>query len=460
MTTRIERDSLGEIAVPADALYGAQTQRAVENFPISGRRPTRRFLYALALVKRSCACANSELGLLDDEAFGAVRRGCEEVMAGLLDDQFPIDVYQTGSGTSTNMNANEVIATRATQILGGERRIHPNDDVNRGQSSNDVIPTVLHVATATEIDSALIPALHALAQALRAKATEFADVVKSGRTHLMDATPVTLGQEFGAWASQVENGAARAARARDALLPLALGGTAVGTGLNRPPEFPRIAIDYLVQATGLPFREAADHFEAQGAQDAIVEAHGHLSTIAVSLAKIANDLRLLASGPRTGLAEIGLPAVQPGSSIMPGKVNPVLCEMVAMVAARVFGNHTTVTVAGAGGHLELNTYLPLLADVALESTGLLANAARTFAERCVVGIEAHPDRIGSLVERNLMLATALAPEIGYDAAAEIAKEALRSDRSVREVAIERSGLTPDRLEVLLDPRRMLAPEPE
>jgi fumarate hydratase class II len=351
------------------------------------------------------------------------------------------------------MNANEVIARRASGFLG--RPVHPNDDVNKSQSSNDVIPTSLHVAGARAIEEALIPALEHLAGALRAKSVAFADVVKSGRTHLMDATPVTLGQEFGGWATQAAYGADRARRARDALLELALGGTAVGTGLNRPQEFPGVAIHYLVQATGLSFREAGDHFEAQGAQDGVVEAHGLLATIATSLCKIANDVRLLASGPRTGLAEIRLPATQPGSSIMPGKVNPVMSEMVAMVAARVIGNRTTVSMAGAGGHLELNTYLPLLAHVLLESIDLLANAARTFTDRCVTGIEANPSRIGALVERNLMLATALAPEIGYDAAAEIAKEADRSDRSVREVA-EEKGIA--NLDALLDPRRMLGPQ--
>ena len=420
----------------------------------------RRFIRALGIVKRSAACANAELGELDDEVFGAIRRAAEEVMEGRWDDQFVVDVFQTGSGTSTNMNANEVIANRAIQILGGEvgsKQVHPNDHVNRSQSSNDVIPTTLHVAGATAIEEDLIPALKQLAGALGAKADELADLVKSGRTHLMDATPITLGQEMSGYATQARKAVERAGRARDALLELPLGGTAVGTGLNCPPEFPRIARHYIIQATGITFVEAENHFEAQAARDGLVEAHGQLDAIAASFTKIANDLRLLGSGPRAGLAEITLPTLQPGSSIMPGKVNPVLCETLTQVAARVLGNQTTIAVCGMSGQFELNTFMPLMGFTFLESVSLLAAGARTFAARCVAGIEANRDRLKALVERNLSLGTALAPEIGYDAAAKLAKEAFRTGRTVREVALEQGVLPEDQLDTLLDPRRMTHP---
>jgi fumarate hydratase class II len=436
--TRIERDSLGEMQVPADALWGASTQRAVENFPVSGERMPRRFLQALGLVKEAAAAANLALGVLDAGRAAAIRAAALEVASGALDAHFPVDVFQTGSGTSTNMNANEVIARRAGAGA------HPNDHVNASQSSNDVIPSALHVAARLAIEQDLLPALRALHAALARKARELDDVLKIGRTHLMDATPVRLGQEFGGWARQVELGVQRARAASEALAELALGGTAVGTGLNCPPGFVAAALARLGETTGLAFREAADHFEAQGARDAAVEASGALRVIAISLAKIAGDVRLLASGPRCGLGELALPALQPGSSIMPGKVNPVLCETVTLVAAQVVGNDAAVA-AGAmgGGLLELNVSLPLLARNLLESIRLLANAARLFAERCIDGIRADRARAEALVEGSLALVTALVPDIGYERAAAIAKEAFETGRSVREVCRARGVALPD-----------------
>ena len=453
---RIVIDSLGEVRVPAGAYYGAQTQRARENFPVSGRVLPRRFLEALGAIKSCAARANRELGQLDAELAEAIERAAEEVASGRLDDQFVVDVFQTGSGTSTHMNANEVIANRAGELLGdalGAGRVHPNDHVNRGQSSNDVMPSALHVAARLALTRDLLPALETLEAALLDRARAFDDVLKVGRTHLQDATPVRLGQEFAGWAAQVAHGRARASRAAEALRELALGGTAVGTGINAPAGFAARTVALLSERTGVEFVEAANHFEAQGARDAAVEASGALKTIACSLMKIANDLRLLSSGPRCGLGELSLPAVQPGSSIMPGKVNPVLCEAVAMVAARVVGNDTAITIGGLSGQLELNCFVPLIAHDLLESIALLANVTRPFAERCVLGVEAQRERAAALVEQSLAGATALAPEIGYDAAAEIAKQALARGRTVREVAAERSGLAPERLEALLDARR-------
>jgi len=461
MSTRIERDSLGEMRVPADALYGAQTQRAVENFPISGQRFPRRFIRALGLVKLGCARANHGMGRLDDRTFQVIEKAALEVVEGEHDDQFVIDIYQTGSGTSSNMNTNEVISNRAIQMLGGtlgSKEVHPNDHVNMGQSSNDVIPTAFHVACATALHEDLIPSLRALTASLQAKATEFKDIVKSGRTHLMDATPVTLGQEFGGYATQARKAVVRAEAARDALLELALGGTAVGTGLNRPVGFPEKAIAVIASETGLPFVEAPDHFEAQAARDGVVEAHGHLNTIAASLTKIANDIRWLGSGPRTGLYEIALPATQPGSSIMPGKVNPVMSEMLTQAAARVMGNHQAVTIGGMNGAFELNVYMPMMAYSFLESVMLLANGSRTFAERCVDGIVANKEIAEASVERNLSICTSLAPAIGYDAAASLAKEAFKTGRNVREVALEKGVLPEDELNRLLDPSTMVGPE--
>ncbi|MDP2308706.1 MAG: class II fumarate hydratase [Pseudomonadota bacterium] len=459
MRHRIEKDSLGDVRVSATAYWGAQTQRAIENFPISGQRMPRRFIQALGIVKRACAFTNEELGLLPVHVAEWVGAAAQEVADGEWDAQFPVDVFQTGSGTSTNMNANEVIANRAIELMGGvigsRDPVHPNDHVNMSQSSNDVIPTVLHVAAAVAIHEDLLPALRYLRGSLAAKAEAFDDVVKTGRTHLMDATPVRLGQEFAGWARQVELGIARAARARDALLELALGGTATGTGLNCPLAFPRKAIARISVDTGLPFVEAADHFEAQGAVDAVVEASGLLRTVAVSLVKIANDVRLLASGPRAGLAELQLPATQPGSSIMPGKVNPVMCEMLAMVGWQVIGNDTVVTLGAQGGSLELNTALPLLADNLLRSVALLANGSRTFAARAIDGIQADRERCAATLERNLALATALAPTLGYDKAAEIAKAAARTGGTVREAA---AGALPQaELDALLDPAVMTRP---
>jgi fumarate hydratase, class II len=463
MSHRIEKDSLGEMRVPSDALYGAQTQRAVENFPISGIRFPRRFIRSLGLVKRATARANLELGRLDERTFGAIEEAAGEVIEGSLDAHFPIDIFQTGSGTSTNMNANEVIANRAIQILGGEmgsKSVHPNDHVNMGQSSNDVIPTSIHVAGATAIHEDLIGALEHMASALDDKARGWDHIVKSGRTHLMDATPIRLGQEFSGYAAQVHNAVRRAKAARDALLELALGGTAVGTGINRPPSFPGRAIAHLRADTGLDFIEAPNHFEAQAARDGVVEAMGQLNTIAASLTKIANDIRWLGSGPRTGIYEIALPATQPGSSIMPGKVNPVMCEMLTMVGAAVMGHHTTVTIGGMNGNFELNVYLPVIAHGLLQSITLLANGARTFTDRCVVDLEANQEICEASVERNLAICTSLAPAIGYDAAAKISKLAFKTGKTVREVALEQGALSEAELTELLQPIAMTEPEKE
>ncbi len=459
--TRIEKDSLGEVIVPASALYGAQSQRAIDNFPISGVCFSRAFIRALGLVKRSCAKANVELGIVPADLGAAIVQAATEVVEGEHDSHFPLDIFQTGSGTSTNMNANEVISNRAIQILGGElgskSPVHPNDHVNQGQSSNDVIPTTIHVSGAIALHEQLRPALVRLAAALRDKALEFDGIVKTGRTHLQDATPVRLGQEFGGYATQVEQGVRRVEAARDALLALPLGGTAVGTGLNRPALFPATAIGSLAADTGLAFVEAADHFEAQGARDGVVEAHGHLRTVAVSLTKIANDIRWLACGPRAGFAEINLPAVQPGSSIMPGKVNPVMNEALIMVSAAVMGHDVTVGICGAGGNFELNVMMPVMAHCLLSSTTWTANAVDTFTERCVKGITANAERCTETVERGLAICTALAPAIGYDKAAAISKEAFKTGRTVREVALDWEVLPGDELDALLDARAMTEP---
>jgi fumarate hydratase class II len=452
--TRLEHDSMGELAVPADALWGASTQRAVLNFPVSGERFPRRFLQALGLVKRACAAVNAELGVLPGELARAIEEAAREVADGLHDAHFPLDVFQTGSGTSTNMNANEVIANRAMRLRpGGPLRIHPNDHVNASQSSNDVMPTALHVAARLAIHEDLLPALRRLHACLARKADELDGVVKLGRTHLMDATPVRVGQELAGFARQIELGIARVEGASEELAELALGGTAVGTGLNCPPGFAARAVARLSEWTGLAFREARDHFEAQGARDAALQASGALRTVAVALFKIANDVRLLASGPRGAIAELVLPAIQPGSSIMPGKVNPVLCESVTQVAAQVIGNDAAIGVGGLSGQLELNAFIPLITRNLLESIRLLANVSGLFVDKCLAGLAADAERAASLVERSLALATALVPRIGYDAAAEIAKEAWRSGRSVREVCLERKLLPPRELEALLDPRR-------
>lgn len=453
MEYRIEKDSMGEVKVPADALYGASTQRAVDNFPISNHRFSRRFIWALGLQKGSSASVAADMGHLDKEKADAIREAADEVMEGGLDSQFVLDIFQTGSGTSTNTNANEVIAARANQIL-GNGGIHPNDDVNFGQSSNDVIPTAIHVAAVAAMREELLPALDKLATSLEAKASEFADVVKSGRTHLMDATPVTLGQEFGGFAAQVRKGAGRVEKVLPELEELPLGGTAVGTGINAPDGYATAVIALMAERSGFPYREADDHFEAQGAKDAAVMASGVLKTIASAFFKIANDIRFLGSGPTSGISEIRIKPLQPGSSIMPGKVNPVMSEMMMMVAAHVIGNDTAVTWGGANGNFELNVMMPLIAHNLLESVELLANAADTFAERCVDGIEANDQRARELVERNAIIVTALNPHIGYDNGARIAKEAVASGRSVRELVLEAGLMTEDELDDALDIKGM------
>jgi fumarate hydratase class II len=455
---RTERDSLGEMQVPADALYGAQTQRAVENFPISGIRFPRRFIHALGTIKKAAAQANDELGQLEDGVADAIVRAADEVIEGRWDAQFVLDIFQTGSGTSTNMNTNEVIATRAGQLRGeGETRVHPNDHVNMGQSSNDVIPTAMHVAARVAIQEDLIPALERLRDALRAKAAAFDDVVKSGRTHLMDATPVRLGQEFGGYASQVEHGIRRLRAAGEELAELALGGTAVGTGTNALPSFPAAAIARISDLTGITFREAENHFEAQGAKDAYVSASGALNTLAVSLLKIANDIRWLASGPTSGLAEITLPAVQPGSSIMPGKVNPVMSEALMMVCAQVMGNHVAVTVGGQHGNFELNVMMPVMAHNLLQSVAILAQGCDAFRTRAVEGIGANRERCRELLERNPSIATALNAYIGYDEAAAVAKESAKNYESVRDVVKRRGLLSDEQLDQVLNVRDMTEP---
>jgi fumarate hydratase class II len=458
---RIERDSMGEVLVPADALYGAQTQRAVENFPISNIRFSREFIHAIGLIKLAAARANMDLRLLDKKVGNAIADAAQETAGGKLDAHFVLDIFQTGSGTSTNMNANEVISNRAIQILGGvvgsKKPVHPNDHVNMGQSSNDVIPTAIHIAAMDLIEHSLIPALRKLQKALTVKASEFNSIVKIGRTHLQDATPVRLGQEFAGYARQVQLGIRRLEKLRESLAELPLGGTAVGTGINTHPKFASRAIQYLSRLTGLKFREAENHFEAQGAKDAVVETSGMLKTIAVSLTKIANDLRLLASGPRCGIGEIQLPETQPGSSIMPGKVNPVILESVVMAASRVIGNDLTVTIGGMGGFLELNVMMPVIAHNILESIRLLSASAVNMADRCISGIEANKERCNELVEKSLALCTALAPEIGYDAAAEIAKESYKTGKTVREIAMAKKILPAKRLKEILDPLRMTKP---
>jgi fumarate hydratase, class II len=453
MEYRNERDSMGEVQVPVDALYGASTQRAFDNFPISGLGFSRRFIWALGLQKGSSATVAAEMGHLEDTKAAAIRKAADEVMDGELDDQFVLDIFQTGSGTSTNTNANEVIAARAGQIVEGGG-VHPNDDVNFGQSSNDVIPTAIHVAAVAGIREDLVPALEKLAISLEGKADEFADVVKSGRTHLMDATPVTLGQEFGGYAAQVRKGVERLEKVLPELEELALGGTAVGTGINAPEGYAAAVIALMAERTGHPYREAGDHFEAQGAKDATVMAAGALKTVAVSLFKIANDIRLLGSGPTSGLAEIRIPALQPGSSIMPGKVNPVMSEMMMMVAAQVVGNDAAVTWGAANGNFELNVMMPVIAHNLLQSIELLANAADTFAERCVDGIAANDQRARELLERNAIIVTALNPHIGYDNGARIAKEAVATGRSVRELVLEAGLMSAEDLDEALDLKGM------
>jgi len=454
--TRIEKDSLGQIEVPAAAYYGAQTERARRNFPVSGITFPRRFIAALGMIKAEAAAVNAAMGIVEERIADAIREAAEEVVSGEHDGDFPLDIFQTGSGTSTNMNANEVISNRAIELLGGERGskdpVHPNDHVNAGQSSNDVIPTAIHVAAYGAVAEDLEPALERLAASLEAKAVELDDVVKIGRTHLQDAVPVRLGQELSGYARQVRLGIERVRAAKPRLAELALGGTAVGTGLNAPPGFADRVIEGLARRSGHPFVPAANRFEALAAKDAAVEMSGMLKTVAASLTKIANDLRWLGSGPRCGIGELALPSLQPGSSIMPGKVNPVIPESVLMVCAQVLGNDVTVSIGGMSGNFELNVMMPVIAHNLLQSIELLANASRLLAERCVDGIEANVERCAELVERSLAMVTSLAPKIGYDRAAEIAKESFRTGRTVRELARERQVLPDEELERALDAR--------
>ncbi|WP_051778205.1 class II fumarate hydratase [Kitasatospora phosalacinea] len=452
---------MGEVRVPAAAKWRAQTQRAVENFPVSGQRLERAHIAALARIKAAAAVVNAELGVLDGETAAAIRSAAEEVAEGRWDDQFPVDVFQTGSGTSSNMNANEVIATLAAERLG--RPVHPNDQVNASQSSNDVFPSSIHVAATGAVLHGLVPALEHLAQALEAKSAEFAEVVKSGRTHLMDATPVTLGQEFGGYAAQVRYGVERLRATLPRVAELPLGGTAVGTGINTPPGFSAAVIAEVARATGLPLTEARNHFEAQGARDGLVELSGQLRTVATGFTKIANDLRWMGSGPRTGLAEINLPDLQPGSSIMPGKVNPVLPEVVLMVAAQVIGNDTTVTVAGASGNFELNVMLPVIARNVLESVRLLTTSARLLADRTVSGITANAERAREYAESSPSVVTPLNRYLGYEEAAKVAKQSLAERRTIREVVLDRGYvdrglLTEAQLDEALDVLRMTRPQ--
>jgi fumarate hydratase class II len=458
---RIEKDSMGPVKVPMDAYYGAQTQRAVENFPISGWRFGREFINALGLIKFASAKANSELGLLGGRIAWAIEKASAEVMEGRWDEQFVVDIFQTGSGTSTNMNANEVIANRANEILGGKkgtyRPLHPNDHVNLGQSSNDVFPSAIHIASVILLQQKLLPGLRDLHKALQEKAREFHSVLKIGRTHLQDATPIRLGQEFGGYARQVELGMRRIQDPMKSLFELPLGGTAVGTGINTHPLFAKKAIVIINKKTGCRFSEAVDHFEAQGAKDGLVEMSGTLKTVAVSLIKIANDIRWLGSGPRCGIGEIHLEETQPGSSIMPGKVNPVIPESLIQVCAQVIGNDSVITLGGLSGHFELNTMMPLIAYNLLQSIHLLANAVNNFSNRCIKGLKADRKRCEEMIEKSLALVTALAPNIGYEKAARIAKKAYEQRKTIRQVADEEKILSKEELKYLLDPRSMISP---
>ncbi len=454
--TRTERDSLGEVEVPSSGYYGAQTERARQNFPVSGLRFPKRFIAALGMIKGEAAAVNAELGIVSSELAKFIQQAAQEVADGERDEDFPLDIFQTGSGTSTNMNANEVIANRAIELAGGEigskSPVHPNDHVNASQSSNDVIPTAIHVSVYGAVVEDLEPALAHLAEALEAKAEEFDDVVKIGRTHLQDAVPVRLGQEFAAYGQQIRNGLDRLDAAKPRMAELALGGTAVGTGLNADPRFAPGVIARLAERTGHSFVGAPNRFEALAAKDAAVEMSGALKTIAVSLTKIANDIRWLGSGPRCGIGEISLPSLQPGSSIMPGKVNPVIPESVLMVAAQVIGNDVTVSVGGMSGVFELNVMMPVIAFNLLQSIEILSNVSRLLADRCVSGLEANRERCGALVEESLAMVTSLAPKVGYDKAAEIAKEAFATGRTVRELATEKQIMDADELDRALDAR--------
>ena len=458
---RKEKDSMGDMQIPDDAYYGAQTQRAVENFPISGITISKSMIQALGKIKRSAAIVNHELGLLDDDRKNAIVQASDEIIEGKFDSQFPVDIYQTGSGTSSNMNCNEILSNRASEIMGGKigakDPVHPNDHVNLGQSSNDVIPTAIHIAANTMLEKELIPALQNLANELDKKATAFSDIVKIGRTHLQDATPITLGQEFSGYAQMVKNGIKRIQNAQGFLSELALGGTAVGTGINTKAQFGTHMAKEITRFTGITFVEASNHFEAQGAQDAAVETSGALKTVAVSLSKIANDIRWLGSGPRAGLGELILPAVQPGSSIMPGKTNPVICEAMIQACAQVIGNDLAITIGGQGGVFELNLMLPLIAHNLTNSITILSNGTIVFTEKLIIGLKANKEKCAGYIEGSLAMCTSLAPVIGYDKAADIAYKAYNSGKTVREIAIEENVLDKDKLNELLDPLSMTKP---
>ncbi|HEX5416883.1 MAG TPA: class II fumarate hydratase [Chloroflexota bacterium] len=458
--TRVERDTMGEMRVPASAYYGASTQRAVLNFPISTLRMPRRFIWALGTIKEAAAQVNRDLGLLEPRLADAIAAAAREVAEGKFDQDFPVDVFQTGSGTSTNMNANEVIANRATELLGGQlgkaRLVHPNDQVNLGQSSNDVVPSAMHLAALAALRDDLLPAVEHLEAALRQKSSDFWPIIKTGRTHLMDATPIRLGQEFLGYAGQLERARRRLTRAREDLEELALGGTAVGTGINTHEEFAQQVCAWITQNTGIPVHETTNHFQAQSTLDGIVSFSGAVRGVAISLTKIANDLRFFASGPRAGLAELTLPEVQPGSSIMPGKVNPVIAEALIQVGAQVLGDDQTIAVAGLGGYFELNTMMPVAAYNLLQEITLLGKATSNFADQAVAGLQA-TSRGPELLEKGLAIATALAPVVGYDRAAKIAKEAAASGQTVREVAREQTNLTEEQLNEILNPEKMVEP---
>lgn len=458
---RLEKDSMGPVKVPKEAYYGAQTQRAIENFPISGWRFQREMIYALGLVKYGAAKVNSELGLLEGRMARAIQKASDEVMAGKWDAEFVVDVFQTGSGTSTNMNANELIANRANEILGGRKGIyhpvHPNDHVNLGQSSNDVFPSCIHVASMILLRERLLPALEGLQTALKKKKKEFHPVLKIGRTHLQDATPLRLGQEFGGYAQQVASSLRRVRNAIESLSQLPLGGTAVGTGINTHPLFAKKVISVIKRKTGYAFREAADHFEAQGARDASVEMSGALKTTAVSLIKIANDIRWMGSGPRCGIGEIHLPETQPGSSIMPGKVNPVVPESLIQVCAQVIGSDAAITLGGLSGNFELNVMMPLIGHNLLQSIHFLAKAVDNFSKRCIEGLEADRKRCEEMIEKSLALATALTPKIGYDEAARISRKAYDQGKTIHQVVEEEGIFSKEELDRWLDPRTMIAP---
>ena len=458
---RIEKDSMGAMQVPDDVYYGAQTQRAVENFQISSIPISKSMINALGIIKRSAAVVNHQLGILDEELKNAIIQAADEVIAGKFDNQFPIDIFQTGSGTSSNMNCNEIIANRASELMGGKigtrEPVHPNNHVNMGQSSNDVIPTAIHIAANIEIHNSLIPALQNLADELDQKAQKFSSIVKIGRTHLQDATPITLGQEFSGYCQMIRNGIQRLQNVQKHLSELAQGGTAVGTGINTKLEFGALMAQEISQFSGIAFTEAVNHFEAQAAQDASVEASGALKTVAVSLSKIANDIRWLGSGPRAGIGELILPAVQPGSSIMPGKVNPVICEAMIQACAQVIGNDTAITIGGQGGVFELNLMLPLIAHNLTQSIEILTTGSQMFTNKLIKNIKANEEKCASYIEGSLAMCTSLAPIIGYDRAAEIAHKAIESGKTVRDIAIEENVLDKKELEKILDPESMTKP---